>query len=420
MYERDSYENERAIIHECMNDPQKTEEAIQQLTENDFLNPKHKIIFKAIREITLQNRTPSFIILTEHIENSKEVFDNVAQYLADIDADVLLNTYDDFDYCLETQKSFVESKRQLSILQEAKKMVDNKSNNSDVANYVITSFTKMENRKNSGLVHISEALRMSEEDYKSGKTVGYKTGYPKLDYLTGGFKKGQMIVLGANTGIGKTSLAFSMACNIAKHNSVLYVSREMSASEMANRFIALNTDISMLNMNNCRLSVIDLSKISDLKNTASELYIDNRSSKISDIYSVAMKLKRKPIELGLIVIDYLQLLDYSKYSNNDTQALDRLTREIKVLAMNLEVPILVLSQFNNMASDEHLKLKHLRGSGSISQNADLVLLLDRPENSNEAFLLISKGRNIGKGKIPLLFNGEKTEYLEKDDFFGCG
>lgn len=413
-----SIDNERAIIHECMNDQNKTEEAIQQLTENDFLDHKNKIIFRAIKDIVMQNRTPSFIILTQYIENGKDQFEDVAQYLADIDSDIRLNTQDDFSYCLETQKSKAEARRQLYILKEAEKMIQNNSTNADVTNYVVSSFTKLENKNIDGLTHISEALREALTEYQEGKTRGIMTGYPRLDYLTGGFKKGQVIVLGANTGIGKTSLAFSIACNIAKDYSVLYVSREMSASEMANRFIALKTDIRMQRMNNCSLSVIDMSKINDLKENNAELYIDNRSSKISDIYSVSLKLKRNAKELGLIVIDYLQLMDYGSYSNNDTQALDRLTRDIKVLAMRLEVPILVLSQFNNMASDEKLKLKHLRGSGAISQNADIVLLIDRKQDEAEGTLVIAKGRNIDRGYIDLHFNGDKTEYLEIDHLIG--
>ena len=400
-----------------MNDPNKMEEAIQQLTENDFLDCKNRIIFKAIKEIAMQNRTPSFIILTEYIENGKDTFDNVAQYLADIDGNILLNTYDNFSYCIETQKNIAESHRQLGVLRNAEKMISNKTSNAEVTNYVVSSFTNLENKRVSGLKHISEALKEAKEEYENGKTKGCQTGYPTLDYLTGGFKKEQMIVLGANTGIGKTSLAFRIACNIAKTHSVLYVSREMSASEMANRFIALNTDINMQSMNNCTLSVIDLSKINDLQNKECELFIDTHSSKIADIYSMALKLKRNAKDLGLIVIDYLQLLDYGDYSNNDTQALDRLTRDIKILAKRLEVPVLVLSQFNNMASGETLKLKHLRGSGAISQNADIVLFIDRKEDSDNASLIIAKGRNIGRGIINLKFNGDKTEYLEIDDFY---
>lgn len=420
MAERTQNDLERAIIHDCMNDTSKMEEAIQQITENDFLDPKHKTIFRAIKEIAMQNRTPSFIILTQHIENSKDRFEDVAQYLSDIDSDIRLNTYDDFSYCIDVLKSNAEARRQLYVLKEAEQMILKKSSNADVTDFVISSFNKIEDRSSSGMKNISVCVKDLHSEYVNGKTQGYKTGYPKLDYLTGGFKKGQMIVLGANTGIGKTSFAFSIAHNIAKHYSVLYVSREMGFSEMAMRYVALETDIKMQNMNNCNLSVIDQKKLGDLGEKESGLYIDEQSSKLSEVYAKAKKLQRGSGEIGLIVIDYLQLMDYGK-DKNEVQALDRLSKEIKDKAKELQVPILVLSQFSKEAyNSSKLTKQYLRGSGAIYFNADFVLLIDRQEGEEEAWLIIDKARNSKVGKIKMHFNGEKTEYLEVDDFFGTG
>ncbi|MGI8921529.1 MAG: replicative DNA helicase [Solirubrobacteraceae bacterium] len=258
--------------------------------------------------------------------------------------------------------------------------------------------------------------------------TGIPSGFKDLDEITGGFQRGNLIVLAARPAMGKSALVTNMAENAAVDNgkAVALFSLEMAEAELAQRFVASQARIKGNDLSKGRVRPERWPKIlqASQRLAAAPLYVDDSSDVgLLDLRAKARRLneQRKPDGLGLIIVDYLQLMRADHRVENRAEQVGQLSRGLKILARELNVPVIALSQLNRgveARSDKVPLLSDLRESGAIEQDSDLVIFIYRddyydPEGSErqgEADLIISKHRNGAVGKVTLTFQPEYPKF----------
>ena len=256
-------------------------------------------------------------------------------------------------------------------------------------------FELAQQRVTSDFAHIESLLKESFERitqlYEAGVDItGVPTGFRDLDKLTSGFQPGNLVILAARPSMGKSALGLCAATNIAvRHNiPVALFTLEMSKSEVTQRLMCSEGKVESQRLRTGKLAQDDWSRLTAAcdKLMKAPIYVDDTgSTTMMDIRSKARRLKSQHPDLGLIVVDYLQLMTSGKDMENRVQEVSQISRQLKVLARDLDVPILALSQLSRAVEQRHDKrpiLSDLRESGSIEQDSDLVLFIYRDEYYN--------------------------------------
>lgn len=273
--------------------------------------------------------------------------------------------------------------------------------------------------------------RMEELHRNKGALRGLKTGFRDLDHKTAGFQRGDLIIIGARPAMGKTTFAQNLAYNAAAINKrgVLFFSMEMAKNEIVDRMISDISGVNNWNIRTGNISEDDFVKIGDALNEMSEIpiYIDDTSS--MTVLELRNKARRAAHDhdIGMIVVDYLQLISGSdRYAGNRVQEVTEISRGLKTLARELEIPVIALAQLSRQVTgrdDPRPVLSDLRESGSIEQDADLVMFLHRVdyyhqeegyEPTNITELLLAKHRHGPIGKIELYFHPELLRFMSLD------
>lgn len=251
------------------------------------------------------------------------------------------------------------------------------------------------------------------------------TGFYDLDIITGGLKKSELVILAARPSMGKTALALNIATNVAaRKNNVLIFSLEMSKEQLGKRILNLLSRVSSRKIDSGLLSDEDLTELLNALKIQNKLKIfvdDTAAQTLNQIRLKSLKFKQEN-EIDLIVIDYIQLIQGSKeYKGNRVQEVSEISRGLKMLARELNVPILAVSQLSRNVEqrvDKRPQLSDLSESGSIEQDADIVMFLYRDEyynpetdDKNLADLIISKNRNGVTGSVKLSFAPEIMEFV---------
>ena len=274
--------------------------------------------------------------------------------------------------------------------------------------------------------------RIEELHKNKGALRGLKTGFRDLDQKTAGLQKGDLIIIGARPAMGKTTFAQNITYNAATINKkgVLFFSMEMAKNEILDRMISDVSGVDNWKIRTGNVNDEDFAKISDALGEMSEtpIYIDDTSS--MTVLELRNKARRAAHDhdIGLIVVDYLQLIAGSdRYAGNRVQEVTEISRGLKTLARELEVPVIALAQLSRNVTgrdDPRPVLSDLRESGSIEQDADLVMFLHRPdyyhqndddyEETNITELLIAKHRHGPIGKIELYFHKDLLRFMSLD------
>lgn len=282
---------------------------------------------------------------------------------------------------------------------------------------------------------LTEAWERLEHLQKHEGTLrGTPTGFKELDNMLAGFQKSDLILLAARPSMGKTALALDIARQTAtKHGtSVGIFSLEMSSQQLVDRMLAAHSGVNAWRLRTGRIKGEDeFARLQEGMGSLAEapIYIDDKpSSTVLQMRSVARRLKMEK-DLGLVIIDYLQLITptHTRASDSMVQQVTEISRALKAMARELNVPVLALSQLSRAVEQRRGKprLADLRDSGSLEQDADVVMFIHRDDKMNEnsdrpgvAEILIEKHRNGPVGKIELLFDEEKTTFrsIDKSDF----
>ncbi len=277
--------------------------------------------------------------------------------------------------------------------------------------------------------------RLDDLHKNKGTLRGVPTGYMDLDKLLGGLQKADLVILAARPSMGKTSLALDIARHVAVNRKigVGIFSLEMSKDQLVDRLLSSESDVNLWKLRTGNLSDEgannDFQRIGEAMGRLSEapIYIDDTAG--ANIMEIRTKARRLQAEqnLGLIVLDYLQLMQ-GRSTENRAQEVSEISRALKQIARELNVPVLALSQLNRAVEtrpDKRPLLADLRESGSIEQDADVVMFIYREdmykgkdsEKPNIAEIIISKHRNGPTGKVEMFFDAEKTSFRNLDKTF---
>lgn len=433
-------EAEQSVLAGLMLDPDTWDAVSEIVEEGDFYRPGHQKIFSAMVELHRRG-TPADILTVTNFLTDRGQLDQIggASYLAEI----ITNTLSSAN--IATYAKIVYDKSILRQLIGVNNKVIEQAYDSDYEQ--IESFIDQvegeifniaEKKKTKGLIPVRDLVKVSldliEERYKRKATMtGISTGYTDLDKMTSGFQPGEFIIIAARPSMGKT--AFSL--NIAQHaafkekKSVAYFSVEMGNEALMMRILASEARVPMSNV---RLGNIPDAAWPNLIHAAtvvadSPLYIDDTSG-ISpfEIRAKARRLKRQK-GLDMIIVDYLQIMDLKLKVENRERQVSEISKTLKEIAKELQVPVIALSQLNRGVegrAERQPMLSDLRESGSIEQDADLIIMLYREdyyekENSEHkgiAEILIRKQRNGPTGTVKLKWLAEvgRFENLEHREF----
>jgi len=267
------------------------------------------------------------------------------------------------------------------------------------------------------------------------QSFGINSGFYDLDSLTQGFQKSDLIILAGRPSMGKTAFGLNIAANIIKSSKlpVIFFSLEMSKEQIIYRLLSMEADINQMRLKSGKLSQSDWARLNKVIKILSRLplFIDDTSSlSIPDIRSKLKTIIFEQGKIGLIIIDYLQLMQNSLLKNeNRVQELSQITRSLKILAREFNIPVIALSQLSRNVEnrvDKKPILSDLRESGSIEQDADVVLMLYRDQSNNgnkldlsviqSTELIIAKQRNGPIGSIKLEFDEKRTKFLNDQIF----
>ena len=425
------------------------------VTSKNFYDPMHKKIFAAIEKLIYGGMLANPITLKNHFENEKDDL-NVPEYLVKI-TKFSTSSRQAIEYSKLIYDLFV--KRELIKISE--NVIDTaKLNDLDndgqkiIENYEKSLFDLAEKGSfNSSLVKFDEAMRqtieMASNAYKNDEgIVGVPTGLTDLDDRLGGLHKSDLLIIAGRPSMGKTALATNIAFNAAKKmqdegrkSSIAFFSLEMSSEQLSTRILAEQSRIKSNDIRRGKISEEQFDKFIETSKNISELplYIDETPAiSIAALSNRARRIKRL-YGLDMVVIDYIQLMRASNYKDGRVQEISEITQGLKALAKELSVPVLALSQLSRAVEqrdDKKPQLSDLRESGSIEQDADVVMFVYREayylerkeprpatvehaewqakmnEVSNLAEIIIGKQRHGPTGNIMLEFEAMFTKFKD--------
>lgn len=297
-------------------------------------------------------------------------------------------------------------------------------------------FSIMDGRSSSAVQSISDVLHQAmdrmearlRDDDVDGTAL---TGFSNFDEMTGGLHNGELVILAARPSMGKTALAMNIGeyAAIEQRAPVLFVSLEMSGIELADRMLCSLARVNGHRLRNGTITADDRERLIKKANEISQspLFVDDSPSRtVSEIAAAARRIKRREDQLGLIIIDYLQLIEPDNSRDPRQEQVAKIARRLKGLARELKVPLLCLSQLNRQAEDskDHRpKLSHLRESGAIEQDADVVMFVhreeyyhrgeDRAQYAGQAEIIIAKQRNGPIGHVDLTWESDYTRFSDR-------
>ena len=413
-------------------------EILTILKPQDFYEERHQIIYGAMMNLYDQHRPVDLLTLTSELKTQKKLKDvGGAPYLTELSnfvpAASHAKAYADIIEKMSTRRRLIKAGSEI-----VNKAYEESSNVNDLVGAAEKELFEVSDKiVKSDYTPMEELLanafdRIEELQKNKGALRGLKTGFRDLDKKTAGLQKGDLVIIGARPAMGKTTFAQNLAYNIASMNKrgVLFFSMEMAANEIVDRMISDVSGVNNWNIRTGNISEDEFNRIGEAMSEMDELpiYIDDTSS--MTIMELRNKARRAMHDhnIGIVVVDYLQLIQGSdRYKGNRVQEVTEISRGLKILARELEIPVVALAQLSRGVTgrdDPRPVLSDLRESGSIEQDADLVMFLHRPdyyrqnddnyEETHITELIVAKHRHGAVGKIELYFHPELLRFMSLD------
>lgn len=434
-------EAEQSVLAACMLNQDAVEELVLKLKPENFYRPAHRIIFEAVCELNLRRIPVDQISLADTL--------NAAGQLDAVGGKAYLIELADNTFALTNWQNHAAIVKRTAILRELiyasasiNALAYDAPDNLDevVEEAEKTLFSVTEKRVSSTFRRMDTLLNDAFEEItqlaeQQNHMAGVPTGFKDVDDLFHGFRGGDLIILAARPGVGKTSFALNLAVNAAKRGTaVTFFSLEMSAGQLVQRILCAEARVSLSKIRAGYISEGDWGAIADAMNSLSqlELYIDDSPGlSILEARAKARRELRKASGKGLIVVDYLQLMQPPQTRRDGNRAVEvgEISRGLKVLAKEMDMPVLALSQLSRaveMRGKKRPMLSDLRESGSIEQDADIVLFLYRdayyanesasPEDvdKNSAEVIVAKNRHGDLRSVPLHWQGEFMRFTSQE------
>jgi replicative DNA helicase len=428
-----STDAEQSVLGGLMIDNQSWDKVAERLNEKDFYRAEHQIIFRVIAELAHRGSPFDVITLAESLKNTNELTNVGGEvYLFDLARNTPtaanVAAYADIVRERSVQRQLITISNdinEMAFTPAGRDSVDLL----DEAERRIFKIAEQSNRGN-GPVQINNLLakamdRIDTLFHSAQAITGLATGYKDLDDMTSGLQTADLIIIAGRPSMGKTVLGMNIAehAAIKSNKPILVFSMEMPADALAMRMMSSLGRVDQHRVRTGKLEDEDWPRITSAINLLSQtpLFIDDTPAlSPGEMRSRARRVTREHGQLGLIVIDYLQLMQVSGFKENRTAEISEISRSLKSLAKELNVPIIALSQLNRgleQRSDKRPVMSDLRESGAIEQDADLILFIYRDEVYNEnspekgiAEIIIAKQRNGPIGKVRLTFLGKYTRF----------
>ncbi len=429
-------EAEQAVIGAALFDKDIIPVILEILKADDFYRVDHRIIFECIIELFDKGLDVDIVTVADLLKQ-KGSFEETGglDYLS-----FLINNVPTTSN-IRSYTKIVEEKSLLRKLIRHSEIVSEMSfKAAEEVEYIMGEaergiFDIFQSRSGKAYAHIDEILRGAleriEQLYNRSEAItGIPTGFSALDKLTAGLHNSDLIFVACRPGMGKTAFITNIAQHVAtKHNiPVAIFSLEMSREQLANRMLCSEGFIDNSKLSTGRLDDADWPKIGEASSilSSSPIYIDDTAGiTMTEIRSKCRRMKMEK-DIGLVVIDYLQLIESRRPGDNRQQEISEISRSMKILAKELNVPVLCASQLSRAVEQRENKrpmLSDLRESGSIEQDADIVMFIYRDEyykreeseSKNKAEISIAKHRNGSTGKFELMWKGEYTKFTSIDD-----
>jgi len=437
-----SIDLEQAVLGAILLEKDAVFEVIDILSPQSFYKEEHRKIFQAILDLSSGNKAIDILTVTQELKNRKEL-EQVGGplYITQLTSFVASSAHIEYHARIVEQKHIQrELIRVSSEIQN--KAFDESTDVSDLLNFSETQIfnigqgnIKKESQKINIL--IKEAIfQIEQASRRADSLIGIPSGYTKLDRITNGWQNSDLIVIAARPSMGKTAFVLSMARNMAlEHNrAVAFFSLEMSSLQLINRLIVAETELPSQQIRNGKLADYQWEQLDHkIKRLVdATIFIDDTPAiSIFELRAKCRRLKRQH-NIDIVIIDYLQLMTAENISKaSREQEVSTISRALKSIAKELDIPIIALSQLNRAveirAGNKRPQLSDLRESGAIEQDADMVLFIHRPdvygftqdENGNSlrniAEIILAKHRNGPIGDIQLKFTKELAKFTDLED-----
>ncbi|MBM4004766.1 MAG: replicative DNA helicase [Planctomycetes bacterium] len=433
-YDRDA---EQAVLGSILLMPDVIDEVALTLRADDFFDDAHRKLFGHMVDMHDANVRIDITLLADRLRTTGDLdLIGGAAYLAR-----LFNAVPNSAHSLFYARIVREKSTFRSLIEASTEILRDAYGQAQEAKHLLGQaeqriFGILDSRGSSSIQSIRDVLhdamdRMDARMKGEHTSGGVDTGFADMDGLMGGLHNSELIILAARPSMGKTAFAMNIAEYVATElrSPTLFVSLEMAASELADRLLCSNARVNSHRLRNGTLSAEDRKKLLQSAGKMSEapLFVDDAPGRtVTEIAAAARRIRRRENGLGLIVIDYLQLIEPDNPRDPRQEQVARIARRLKGLARELRVPVLCLAQLNRQAEDskDHVpRLSHLRESGAIEQDADVVMFVhreeyyrrgdDRDEVAGLAEIHIAKQRNGPVGQVDLVWHKEFTRFDNK-------
>ena len=428
-----SVEAEQSVLGSVLIDPRCYDDVAQIIKADDFYIEEHKDIFSIMHEFNLAGRDIDLVTLINQLVVKGVYADEAAarSYIRVI-ADIVPGSANAKDYAkIVHDKSIL--RKLIEVTEDIQEKVYTEGENvSHIVDYAEQSIYDIAgNNERSDFQHIKDVIfniydRLNIlKDGATEEVMGLKSGFSGLDQYIVGFGKSDLIIVGARPGVGKTAFVLNIATSIAKRKkkAVAIFNLEMAAEQLVQRVISSEALVDSQKLRQGNLSADDWEKIANATSELSETDILIDANPSITVTSMKAKLRRVK-NLGLVVVDYLQLMQSER--KNDPSRVNQvgeISRGLKIMAKELNVPVIVCAQLSRSTEKEHKKpmLSDLRESGSIEQDADMVMFLSRdyygddPEKANLVDVILAKNRHGNVGTVQMSWLGQYTKFSTLDE-----
>lgn len=430
-------EAEQSVIGAILLEPQALISASEVLLPEDFYQTAHRLIFEAMLRLSNHGKAIDVLMVTEELSSHNELEDvGGISYMTELAHAVPTAANVAYYAEIVSQKSLLRR-----LIHTATKIVEDSFTREDevaeLLNEAERKIMEVANRSNSGdFKHVKDVLVQTYENVeklqsRKGDITGIPTGFRDLDRITAGFQRGDLIIVAARPSVGKTAFALNVAQAVGTQTSenVAIFSLEMGAEQLVMRMLCAEGNIDAQVLRTGALTISDWQKLTMAMGSLSRagIYIDDAAGvRVNEIRAKCRRLKQES-GLGMILIDYLQLIQgggSGSSGQNRQQEVSEISRSLKALARELEVPVIALSQLSRgveQRQDKRPMMSDLRESGSIEQDADIVAFLYREdyydketEDANTIEIIIAKQRNGPTDTVKLAFKKEFNKFVSVD------
>lgn len=426
---------EQAVLGSIFLDPDKIHIASEYLTKDSFFKPSHGMLFNIMQELSDKGDPIDPVSVKSALDSSGQ-FELVGgmAFLAS-----LINAVPTSAHIEHYSKVVAEKSRARKVIEDLSQSISNvydgKIDLNEILSQTEQNLSTISNEQKKGFRTIIDVIDstqsiLDEHSQKIGDVTGTSTGFTDFDQITTGLHEDNLIIIAARPAMGKTAFALNIAQNVAKNSDkpVAIFSLEMGAESLVERMLSAEGLIPSYHVRTGNLSESEWRRMISAQERLArgKIFIDDTAGiRISEIRSKAKRLAQENGGLGLIVIDYLQLIE-GRGRENRQQEVSEISRQLKIIAKELKVPVIALSQLSrgvDQRNDKRPILSDLRESGSIEQDADIVAFLyrkayykrdEQEEPDNVTELIIEKNRHGSLGTVQLYFLKEYAKFANKE------